>query len=521
LKRSSGLPINRDQTRTICYPAAALLAGLFAAQGLSTLQVYLSNKVLYRTLTAINDAGYLAVPNLQIMNRLQEFGPALYGGLLFTLSVGAGLSLLSFAAAWVWDRLFSRNTIPLIFLLFLWAGFLAAANFKGFSPLVSAYFFVIPAVVFWVTLRLMPPQTKPGPWFYRFIPLIPIALLACLWGTQMDGHLFINLRDKLLLSNPLGTRITDFYYKYTLYPAEVFKPLDQKTIKTCNLEQIKKRSFKKLLEGKLLNYDYLNTGEDGEVDLTIRKEGKTLIFENGGEVILRTTANDFLSAPANILKQFSSEMDRYPLFRQFTFLSLLIGFPITLYLFLYIIILFLLSRFLDLRASSVTAAILCFLSGILLLIPVWLGNAGNIDKNHLDKFLESARWQDRVAALKIIRQHWVDVAGFPSYKRMLSSPHIPERYWLTKALAVSRNAETRKDLSALLDDPSPTVASMAFQALGRRGDSRAVKEILKRIESSDHWYTQWYAYKALKALGWKQARLKQANNQIDNPTIIE
>jgi len=49
---------------------------------------------------------------------------------------------------------------------------------------------------------------------------------------------------------------------------------------------------------------------------------------------------------------------------------------------------------------------------------------------------------------------------------------------------------------------------MAFQALGQRGDSRAVKEILKRIESSDHWYTQWYAYKALKALGWKQARLK-------------
>jgi len=438
LKRSSGLPINRDQNtflpssgwRTICYPATALLAGLFAAQVIATLQVYLSNKILYRTLTAINDAGYLAVPNQQIMNRLQEFGPALYGGLLFTLSVGAGLSLLSFAAAWAWDRLFSRNTIPLILLLFLWAGSLAAANFKGFSPLVSAYFLVIPVVVFWVTLRLMPPQTKPGPWFYRIIPLIPIALLACLWGTQMDGHLFVDLRDKLLLSNSLGTRITDFYYRYTLYPAEVFKSLDQKTIKTCNLEQINKRSLKRLLEGKLLNYDYLNTGGDGEVDLTIRKEGKILILKNGGEVILRTTANDFLSAPASILKQFSLETDRYPLFRQFTFLSLLIGFPITLYLFLYTILLWLLCQFFDLRASSVAASILCFSVGVLLLMPVFLGKTVKIDKKDLSQTMESGRWQE----------------------------------------------------------------------------NSAVDDLIKKIEESDKWYDQWRAYKALRALGWKQAR---------------
>ena len=165
MKRFSGLPINREQNtflpssrwRTIYYPATSLLAGLFAAQGLSTLQVYLSNKVLYRTLTVVHNTGYLAVPNPQIMDRLQELGPALYGGLFFTLSAGAGLSLISFAAAWVWDRLFSRNTIPLIFLLFLWAGSLGAANLGGFSPMVSACFLVIPAVVFWFTLRLMPP----------------------------------------------------------------------------------------------------------------------------------------------------------------------------------------------------------------------------------------------------------------------------------------------------------------------------------------------------------------------------
>jgi hypothetical protein len=47
---------------------------------------------------------------------------------------------------------------------------------------------------------------------------------------------------------------------------------------------------------------------------------------------------------------------------------------------------------------------------------------------------------------------------------------------------------------------------MAFHGLGRRGDSRGVSEILTRIKTSDHWYNQWYAYKALRGLGWKQRK---------------
>ena len=512
MKKFSGLRINRDQNisllfsgwRTICYPVTSLLAGLFAAQVISTLQVYLSNKALYRTLVVVNEAGYLALPNQHILARLQAFGPAFYGGLFFTLSVGAGISLLSFAAAWVWDRLFSRHIIPLIFLLFIWAGSFVAVNWEGGSPLVTAYFLVIPIAVFYVALRWMPPRTGRRPWHQGMAHLIPVALLACLWVPQMENSLFLNLRDHLLLSNSLGSKITDFYYKYTLYPAEVFKPLDQKILKTCSLDPVKKKSLKKLLEGKLLGHDYLNTGGEGELDLKIRESGRDLILENSGRAILKTTANDFLSNPANILKQFSSETDKYALFRQFTFLSILIGLPVTLYLFFYTFLLSLLCLVFDRRISSVTASILCLLAGMLLLMPIYLGNGEKADQKDLALVLASGRWQERVAALKIIRKERLDVSDFAPYNRMLSSPYIPERYWLTKALGVSRSHETYKDLLGLLNDPSPVVVSMAFFALGQRGDERAVTEILKRIKTSDHWYTQWYAYKALKALGWKQ-----------------
>jgi hypothetical protein len=492
------------RSRTAWYPAAALLAGLLAAQIIATLHVYLSNRWLYQTLSVIKDAGYLIVPNRQIMDRLHELAPAIYGGLFFTLSVGAGISLFSFAAAWTWDRVFSRKPLARIPPLLLWAASIAAVNWKGWCPLTTAYFALIPPLVFWITLRWMPQQTKDAPWFPAPVHLMTIALLASLWAPQMNGDLFLDLRDRLLLSNTLGTQINDFYYRYTLYPAEVFKSLDQKLLKSASLNEIRKKPLKKLLTEKLLSHDYLPIEGKGAVDLQISESGGDLILENRGRVILKTTPDDFLSRPAHILKQFSSKTDTYFLFRQFTYYSLLIGFPLTLYLFLYSIVFFALTRCVDLRIASSTAALLCFLTGVSLLIPLWLGNGGNIDKSRLNRLLTSSRWQERVAALKFVRKNWLDVSGLPSYQRILSSPHIPERYWLAKSLSVPRTRETYEDLLRLLDDPSPLVACMAFQSLGLRGDRQAVSEILKRIETSDHWYAQWYAYRALKELGWKQ-----------------
>jgi hypothetical protein len=353
-------------------------------------------------------------------------------------------------------------------------------------------------------LRWMPRQTGTSPWSWVVLHLMTIALLASLWAPQMEKDLFVNFRDRLLLSNRIGIAVSDFYYRYTLYPAQAFKSLDQKTLKTCSLDPTMKNPLKRELKAKLLTRDYLDIEGRGEVDLKISEWGRDLILENRGRVILKATPSDFLSAPAHVLKQFSSKTDRHSLFRQFTYYGLLVGFPVTLYLFLYSILLFLLTLYVNLRIASLTAASLCFLAGVSLLIPLWPGNGTGMDKNHLDRWVTSDRWQERVAGLKLVRQNRLDVSGFHSYQDMLTSQHIPERYWLTKALSVGRSHETHEDLLRLLDDLSPSVACMAFQSLGLRGDRQAATEILKRIKTSDHWYAQWYAYRALKALGWKQ-----------------
>ena len=87
---------------------------------------------------------------------------------------------------------------------------------------------------------------------------------------------------------------------------------------------------------------------------------------------------------------------------------------------------------------------------------------------------------------------------------MLSSPYIPVRYWLVRVLGASRDPKNLKDLLRLMDDPSTNVVCMAYYSMGQRGNKSNIKDLLERIKRSDHWYEQWYAYKALRALGWKQ-----------------
>jgi hypothetical protein len=488
------------------YPALALLLGLFIAQVLATAQVYLSNAELSRTLAAIRESGYLTVPNENIISHLREFGPAFFGGLFFSLSLGAALCLLSFAAAWIWDRLFLRERLILLPGIIFWVFCLVIVNLRGLSPMVSLYFLLVPPVVFVTALRWMPAQGRQTDWLNRVLHLVPVLVLAVLWASQMDRNLFPGLRDNLLLSNSLGTKINNFYYDYTLYPAEVFKTLDQKMLKTCRLDAIQKEPVARALERELLNHDYLSVSSHSPVDLTITEDGNGLALINKRGKILRTTLGDFLPRPAAVLREFSSMSDPYALFRKFTFLSLLIAFPLALYLLLFTLLRLLLGLLLNLKTSSLIASGLCLCVGIILFIPLKLGEGGKMEGADLATALDAKSWYVRVAALKRIGKQGLDVGGFQAYERLRTSPHIPERYWLARALGVSRRPETYRDLLAFLDDPHPNVVNMAFYALGRRGDPRAVDEILKRIETSDNWYNQWHAYKALRNLGWKQKR---------------
>ena len=106
-------------------------SGLFMAQIIATLQVFVSNLALHAKMSWLVQAGYLTVPNQKILPPLKMISPAFNGGLLFTFTVGVGVSLVSLACAWVWKYQCRLNKGFLFVFLGLWAASIAALNWHG------------------------------------------------------------------------------------------------------------------------------------------------------------------------------------------------------------------------------------------------------------------------------------------------------------------------------------------------------------------------------------------------------
>lgn len=498
--------MNKTKLILAIHPVVILFLGLIIAQVLATIQVHHSNLDLYNTLTEVSSAGYLAIPNTQTMVDLQKFGPAFWGGLFFTVTVGAGISLVAMAAAWIWVGVFLRQKSVLVFFLSIWAGLLILLNSNGFNLMPTLYFLLIAPAVFTLTAqRESMTGTQTHVW-RRLFHFAPLPLLALLWFTQFDKDMFLDLRDHLLLSNHYGRKFSDFYYTYTLYPAEAFKALHQKTIKTAGMVNIQSDAQDQKIGRQLAANDYLPLPNATDADLVISQENDHLIFQADGRRVFQIPIEQFFENSQKVLQRFSTECDRNELFRQLTFLSLLIGFPVMLYMIfhaaVYAMVYFSLGR----PASVLAASIICLVVGTSVLVYFQSTRGRSIPISDLSEALISDQWQARIAALKIIAQKKLDITEYPSYPISLNGRIPQERYWLVRALAFSRRPETFNDLLFFLNDDNLNVRTMAFYALGLRRDPRAMKPIISAIEKSDNWYDQMYAYKALRSLGWKQKR---------------
>ena len=101
--------------------------------------------------------------------------------------------------------------------------------------------------------------------------------------------------------------------------------------------------------------------------MKIASADNDLIFENRGKPILRMSSEKFFANPDRAIKAFTKKSDAYPFFRQIiTFLSLLIGFPLAVYVLVQGLISLTLSLFLSLRTSAVIASAVCFILCLIL-----------------------------------------------------------------------------------------------------------------------------------------------------------
>ncbi len=498
--------MNASSFRKSAHPAIAIIPGLGLTQIIATIHVYLSNLELSDTLARIRTAGYLPVPNETVAAGLQNLEPAFWGGLFFSLTIGAGISLGAMAAAWFWVRVYRRRQIVLLVVLIFWLTCLVMVNLDGFALMPTLYFLIVAPAVFALTAwQVSDAVPAPVP-ILRWIHLLPVPLLALLWFTQYDSTMFLDLRDNLLLSNPYGRKFSQFYYDYTLYPAETFKSLNQKTIKTAIISRNQSPALKRRLRSRLIAYDYLPISEANKADLNVFQENNLLVLSPNSKRVIQVPIEAFFEKSRNILQQFSRANDRNSVFRQFTFASLLTGFPLLIYLVIHALIYYAGLTVMNRNASGLAASSICLVFGILVLVYFQADRNRNITVQDLPSALSSDRWQIQMAGLRVIAQKKLEIADFVAESALFKHSSPPVRYWAARAMAHSRRSWTFRYLLNYLDDANLNVRTMAHYALGLRRNRRALEPIMTRLKNSRIWYEQMYAYQALRSLGWTQTR---------------
>ncbi len=483
-----------------------ILTGLFTAQIIATFHVFLSNAELLDKVTVLSEQGYLTIPGKHNVHALAEMAPAFVGGLFISLTAGAGISILSLSGFLLWSRYRQQGRIILSSYLLALAFILAAINHNGFNISASSYFVLVPAMVAASARKLWPAQCNKQSQAPLLVAVVAILIVAPLIGWFAGTGVFVEIRDRVLMSNSIGAALNNVYYKYTLYPAEAIKTLDQKTLKTVAIDVIVDPSHAQTIQRKLMDRNYLMVEGGNQRDLKIGYDDGYLLFSHRGNVLVRTTIGQFVLTPERILSEFSDRSDRNAFFREFISYSLVWAVPAIIFMVLYCIFRLIFDTFVKARTSSIIASAFCLVIGISFLIFSRADRFSDMDLEKILTVLENGDSSDRIRALKIAVEKGFDISNFSDNAHILQSQDPAERYWLLRALATSRNSELPEVIISSIDDPHPNVACMAYYAVGKSGNSDLIDTVIEGIGRTDSWYVQLYAYNALMDLGWRQSR---------------
>ena len=213
-----------------------------------------------------------------------------------------------------------------------------------------------------------------------------------------------------------------FATRYTLYPAEAFKSLDQRLIKTIAWPGSEAETRHPGLRRELIRTDYLPVENVPAVDLGLEIRAERLVFTRNAEPLWEVDAERFFADPRAVMSELSKAGDRWSLFRTFTYAGVLLAFPIALYLLLFALLQLMFGVFAGERKADALAAAGCLLIGLGLLFHFHFSRETAPPPDEWGAALHSPRWQKRVATLREIHDRKGDLFAISDYAPRSGAP---------------------------------------------------------------------------------------------------
>ena len=444
-----------------------------------------SNLALLAKGHALQNAGLFGVPTQALEPALDSWEAALCGALFFTLTSGtmALFSALTAPTLRNLAGLTKQKALTLHATLFTLMAWLI-----GFSPEIRPLLLGT-AGLFLVLLPSGPPGDRRRPGTVLFHTIVPLLLALGIVGTHLvlPQGLFSGFRDAFLFDNPGGDAVRKFYYTYTLFPAEGFKRLDQKSQVTVLIQGTPDAPTREALT----RLGHLPVPR-GVQDYTLEIQGQKQILRRGA-ASQTVAAPGFSAHPKKTFNEFSTMADPFAPLRSITWTALFTAFPLFFYLLLHTTITLPTSLFLPLRLAGGIATLGGALAAIALISLLTSGLALPLESK--DALAELAGTKTEASgATEIITRAARHPNALVRYRAAMAAPRIP-----------TFEAKHRI-LTLLAQDDDTNVACQALGAMGETRNRRFLKGIKDIVETRPEWYVQWYGYRAMGRLGWRQKK---------------
>jgi hypothetical protein len=419
----------------------------------------------------LETAGLAQLPGPGHWEMMNSWAPAWAGGLFFGFSLGLGAAGLS--AVWC------RTTRALPGGTGRWAPFLLlfvplTAVITG-DPALAACLLAIVLGALAIHRVSQPPRSVPFRWL--LVALCGLGVIP--WATADEGP-FTRLRDQILFASPAGLSVDQFYYRWTLYPAEVLKPLAAKTQPTAAVADTAPPREQQRFCADARRLGILcvaGIGSGAGLDLRVEPGDGGLALVSGDT---RLVWPQGVHEQRETWTQFSAARDGARPLRRATGIALFLGCPLGLCWLLTSAALRLASIFPDRRRRRLAALVLT------VALSAFIAATGRADP--------------QLAALRGILQQ--SPLGDPAaLAALLDSPRPVERFYAAHAARHLGKAAEPLLINALLD-PVINVRYAAAQGLGEAGGDTARTTLEELLSQPEEWYVKERAYASLLRLGW-------------------